>query len=233
MHWSEELRDGAHWSATLRRGASLLLTDIDGGANVSCLLFNATQSLERYCMPDTLKAQHTAHLTAGHVLYSDMGRIFASIVGDSLGWHDPLGAVSTAAQVEHRYGRTSYATRRNSRYLNGQDSLLAELGKQGLGLRDLGATVNFFSKVTADETGALHFDPDHSPPGAEVTLRFEMPTLVVLSTVAHPMRPGDRYDPRPVRLQVGTLPPPAADDRCRVSCPENSRGFINTERAFA
>jgi len=28
---------------------------------------------ERYNMPDTLKAQHTAHLTRGHVLYSDFG----------------------------------------------------------------------------------------------------------------------------------------------------------------
>jgi uncharacterized protein len=233
MEWTEDLRDGAHWSAVLRRGASLQLTDLEGGANVSCLLFNAEQPLERYCMPDTLKAQHTARLTAGHVLYSDMGRILASIVADTLGWHDPLGAVSTAPQVTKAFGASSFATHRNARYLNGQDSLLAELGKFGLGLRDLGATVNFFTKVAADSAGRLAHVEKHSRAGSSVTLRFEMPTLAVLATTQHPMEHSARYAPRPVRLDIGTLPAPAADDACRCSCPENARGFVNTERAYA
>ena len=54
--------------------------DLEGGANVSLLLYRADERLERLNLPDTLKAQHTAHLTAGNVLYSDMGRILASIV---------------------------------------------------------------------------------------------------------------------------------------------------------
>jgi uncharacterized protein len=233
MSWTEELRDGAHWSAVLRRGASLRLTDLEGGANVACLLFNAGQPLERYCMPDTLKAQHTARLTAGHVLYSDMGRILASIVEDSLGWHDPLGAISNAALVEQRFGHTSYATHRNARHRNGQDSLLGELGKHGLGLRDLGATVNFFSKVAAADDGSLTYVEGHSPAGASVLLRFEMPTLVALATVQHPLQQAGGYAPRPVRLDIAALPTPRPDDLCRCSCPENGRGFINTERAFA
>jgi urea carboxylase-associated protein 2 len=233
MEWSEELREGAHWSAVLPRGASLRLTDLVGGANVACLLYNAAQPLERYCMPDTLKAQHTAHLTVGHVLYSDMGRILASIVADTVGWHDPLGAVSDSRQVTAAFGATSYATHRNARHLNGRDSLLGELGKFGLGLRDLGPTVNFFSRVVADDSGALGFVPGNSPAGGSVQLRFEMRTLVVLATVQHPMDPRDVYEPRPVRLDVGRLPAPAADDPCRVSCPENARGFVNTERACA
>ena len=40
-------------------------------------------------MPDTLKAQHIARLTAGFVLYSDMGRMLCSVTGDTVGWHDP------------------------------------------------------------------------------------------------------------------------------------------------
>jgi hypothetical protein len=233
MQWSEELREGAHWSAVLRRGASLRLTDLTGGANVACLMFNARQPLERYCMPDTLKAQHTARLTAGHVLYSDMGRILASLVEDTVGWHDPLGAVGNAAHVTRAFGPSSYATHRNARHLNGQDSLLGELGKYGLGLRDLGPTVNFFTRIAADGNGTLHYVADHAPAGSSVLLRFEMTALVVLATVQHPMDPATVYAPRPVRLDIGTLPPPAADDPCRVFCPENSRGFINTERACA
>jgi urea carboxylase-associated protein 2 len=233
MLWDESLRDGAHWSAVLKRGSSLRLTDLEGGANVACLLYNAAQPLERYSMPDTLKAQHTARLTAGHVLYSDMGRILASIVEDTLGWHDPLGATSDAAQVERRFGPTSFAAHRNARHLNGRDSLLAELGKHGLGLRDLIPPVNFFTRIATDEAGRFRFMAGHSPSGGHVTLRFEMPTLVVLASVPHPLDPATHYAPRPVGLTVGTLPPPTADDACRVSCPENGRGFINTERAWA
>ena len=45
------------------------------GACVSALFYNARDPLERYNMADTLKAQYTAFLTAGRVLYSDMGRV--------------------------------------------------------------------------------------------------------------------------------------------------------------
>jgi len=50
--------------------------------------------LKRYNMADTLKAQHTAYLTAGCVCYSDMGRILCSITADSCGWHDTICGLS-------------------------------------------------------------------------------------------------------------------------------------------
>jgi uncharacterized protein YcgI (DUF1989 family) len=71
----EALPGAATWSGVLGRHERMRLTDVEGGANVALLLFNRDQLLERYNMPDTLKAQHTAFLTRGHVLYSDMGRI--------------------------------------------------------------------------------------------------------------------------------------------------------------
>ncbi len=73
---------------------------MDGAANVSLLLYRADEKLERLNLPDTLKAQHTAHLTAGHVLYSDMGRILASFAADTVGWHDPLCGVSDAGMAK-------------------------------------------------------------------------------------------------------------------------------------
>ena len=60
--------------------------------------------LERYNMPDTLKAQHIARLTAGLVLYSDMGRVLCSIVDDTVGWHDPIGGCCNAACSRATYG---------------------------------------------------------------------------------------------------------------------------------
>jgi hypothetical protein len=43
--------------------------------------YNADDPTERYNMPDTLKAQHIARLTAGFVLYSDMGACSARRLG--------------------------------------------------------------------------------------------------------------------------------------------------------
>jgi uncharacterized protein YcgI (DUF1989 family) len=69
----EPLRGGQMWSRVLRRGQTLRLTDVEGGAAVAALFYNAEDVSERYNMPDTLKAQQIARLTSGFVLYSDMG----------------------------------------------------------------------------------------------------------------------------------------------------------------
>ena len=79
----ERLPGGAHTSLILRKGQILRLTDIDGGANVSMMMLNPHEKSERLNLPDTLKGQHTARLTAGHCFYSDMGRVLAGIVADS------------------------------------------------------------------------------------------------------------------------------------------------------
>ena len=101
--WEDTIQGGASWSVILRRGNSLRLEDIEGGGNVGALFYNWDCMVERYNMPDTLKAQHIAHLTSGFVLYSDMGRILASITADSCGWHDPLGGHNDAKAVTAKY----------------------------------------------------------------------------------------------------------------------------------
>jgi urea carboxylase-associated protein 2 len=230
--WEEHLHDGAHWSGVLRRGVTLRLTDLEGGTNVAALFYNYEEKLERYNMADTLKAQHTAFLTTGNVCYSDMGRIFCSITDDTCGWHDTFCGVSNAAMVAARFGETRFQEQRNDRYKNGYDSLLNELGKYGLGKRDLVSNVNFFSKVTADEAGDLRFHVDHSKAGSYVDLRFEMNTLVVLATCQHPLDPVLEYRPRDVLISAFATAPAADDDVCRMRCPENGRGFRNTEMLY-
>ncbi len=89
--WEDTIQAGASWSLLLRRGNQLRIEDMEGGANVAALFYNFDCMVERYNMPDTLKAQHTARtLREGFVLYSDMGRILCSITDDSVGWHDPI-----------------------------------------------------------------------------------------------------------------------------------------------
>ena len=121
---SETLRGGQMWSRVIKRGQRLRIIDSEGGAQVAALLFNAERPLERYNMPDTLKAQHTAFLTAGHVCYSDMGRVMCSIIEDTVGWHDTFCGVSDAGMIAARYGHASFQTHRNSMYRNGKDGLL-------------------------------------------------------------------------------------------------------------
>lgn len=231
--WTEDLRGGAHWSGVLRRGHSLRLIAGGPDANVAALFYSREQPLERYNMADTLKAQHTAHLTTGCVCYSDMGRILCAITADSCGWHDPLGGLTDQASLDARFGRTTFQEHRNQRHVGGREAMLVELGKYGMGERDLVSCVNFFSKVAVDESGAMTLAQGHARQGDAVDLRFEMDCIVILHAGPHPLAMGNRCAPAGIRLQAFRSAPLQADDPCRTRCPENVRGYLNTERHVA
>jgi uncharacterized protein len=230
--YREILVGGGTWSHVLKRGTSLRITDIDGNANVAAYLLNFENPSERFNLPDTLKAQHTAKLRAGHVFFSDMGRVLCSITEDTVGWHDPIAGMSNAALIERKYGKTTYQESRNDWHQNARDGFLVELGKYGMGPRDLHATVNFFSKVVVDELGNISYVSDNSPKGSYIALRAEMNVLVLLSATPHPMDPDPEYHAKPVELSISRVPAPRSDDRCRNLCPENTRGFVMTELYF-
>jgi urea carboxylase-associated protein 2 len=218
------------WSGVVRRHTTLRLTDIEGGANVGLIAYSRENPLDRLNLPDTLKAQYTAKLTRGHVLMSDMGHALLSITADSVGWHDPLGGHGNAALVQRKYGERTYQSARNDWHRNAHDNFLIELGKYGLGKRDLVANVNFFSRIDVDSHGAMHFHAGNSPAGAAVDLRAEMDVLVILNTCPHPLDPATTYPPKPASLKILNTPPPAADDYCRNFRGENQRAFVLTER---
>ena len=228
--WEDHLHGGQTWSQVLQPGMALRFTDIEGGANVSALFYNAEQPEERYNMPDTLKAQHIARLTKGFVLYSDMGRILCSITDDTVGWHDPIGGTLCAAQAATKFGTKSYQDFRNDWTQASKESLLLELAKFGLGQRDLIPTVNLFSKVQVDDAGTMRYIPGNSKAGDAVELRAEMKILILLSANHHAMEPCTAYAPKPVRLTVKQVPLAGPDDPCRISRPENGRGFELTAR---
>ena len=66
------LPGGGHLSFVLKRGQQVRFTDLEGGANVSLMLFNAHEKSERLNLPDSLKCQHTAKLTSGPVSYTHL-----------------------------------------------------------------------------------------------------------------------------------------------------------------
>ena len=230
--WDETIQPGATWSHVLKRGTVLRLTDIEGGANVGAIFHNFECPAERYNMPDTLKAQHIARLTVGNVLYSDMGRVLCSIVEDTVGWHDPIGGASNAKMVLAKYGEARYQEFRNDCHKNAHTSFLIELSKWGLDGRDLPPNVNFFSRLDVAADGSISFHEGNSKPGSYVDLRAEMNVLTTLNTCQHPLDPAPQYRPKPVHLSIRRVAAPAGDDPCRISCPENGRGFTLTERYF-
>lgn len=229
LMYEDRIDGGAHWSLLMRRGTVLRLIDQEGGANAGMLFYNPQNLLERYNAPDTLKCQHTFKLTKGHCLYSDMGRIFCSIIEDTLGWHDTVGGNLSEQKLREKYTVKSYQEARNNWTLSGEHCFEVELAKYGLGIRDLAANLNLFSKVSTDKQGNLVFQQDHSSAGASVDLRFEMDTLVILHTCPHPMNPATEYSRKPVTYQIRKADPLQDDDLCMNSRSENLRGFQNNK----
>ncbi len=230
--FEEIVQPGATWSHVLKRGTALLITDTEGSLNVGALFYNFDCPVERLNLPDTLKAQHIARLTEGFVLYSDMGRILCSVTADTAGWHDAISGCSNAALVKAKYGEARYQEYRNQFHQNAKDSFLVELAKYGLSPRDLSPNMNFFSKVVVAEDGSTHFQRAEAQPGRYVELRAEMNVLTILNTCQHPLDPNPSYEPKPAHLTIKRVPAPSPDDPCRLSRPENQRGFTLTERYF-
>jgi urea carboxylase-associated protein 2 len=230
--YQTKLTRAGMWSGVISRGKTVRLTDLEGGANVSMLLYNADLVLERYNMPDTLKGQHIFYLRKPYCIHSDMGRLFASIVEDSVGWHDTVSGCSDAKLVKEKYGEKTYQDARNDFYRNGHDCFLIELAKWGLGKRDLVPNLNLFSKVVSDDAGKLSFVPGNSKAGDSISLRLEMNTLVVLNTCQHPLDPDPQYHPREVQLEVFRSAPVTPNDPSWKIRPENARAFQSTENYY-
>ncbi len=224
--YSTVLAPGTHWSLVVRKGIQMTLTDLEGGANVGMLFYNPQFMSEKYNAPDTLKCQHTFKLTRGHCLYSDMGRVFASITDDTFGWHETVCGNSHAHHIESRWGERNYQTHRNKWLQNGFDAFLVELGKYRLNKQDLAANLNLFSAVSADNEGNLELSRQ-SQARDSVTLRFEMDTLVLMHSCPHPMNTAESYPRKPVRIKLEKADPVSSDDYCLNFCDENRRGFQN------
>ena len=227
--YEDQLAGGCHWSLLMRKGTCLRLIDETGGANVGMLFYNPTNLLEKYNAPDTLKCQHTFKLTKGNCLYSDMGRVFCSIVEDTVGWHETVCGNTTSKTVKEKWGEKTYQDYHNDWNQNGYNSFLVELAKHGLGRKDMASNLNLFSGVTVDEQGNLKYIENNSKAGDYIELRFEMDTLVLFHTCPHPLNPATEYPQKPVKYEIRQAAEIQPDDFCMNFRPENQRGFKNNE----
>lgn len=224
------IQSGGKWSGVIGKGKQIQFKATGHQANLSALLYHAPYPAERYNMPDTLKAQHTALLTAGHVLMSDQGRVLASIIEDTVGWHDPLSGYTTRRSTNDRYGFTNYQQQRNDWLRSGAENFTVELFRSQLTPRDLIPPVNLFSKVICELDGSMRY-VEQDTAGRTVTLRTEMDVLFVFSNTPNPLNPSPVYPDTAIEIVVSDAMPVTEQDACVQHCAENRRAFQNTWQA--
>ena len=213
---------GWYWPAWVPRGITLRITNDHATPGVSVFLWNADDPSERFNPADTVKLQWTTRLGCGKLLFSDMGRVLASITGDTSGMHDCLAGGSTPASNARKYGAVDGL--RNTR-----DNFLLAAAKHGLGPRDIGPCITFFAPLVTDEQGAFVWQENALKKGDYVDLRAEMNLLVAVSNCPHPLSPGAAWDAHQVRATLWKSPPSGAEDFCRTASDEAIRGFENTD----
>jgi urea carboxylase-associated protein 2 len=226
--WDEVVAGGGYSAASLPRGARLRLTDLAGDACAGVLLHRADRPAERLNVADTVKVQWQAYLEEGQLLLSDMGRVLAAIVEDTSGQHDTFCGTSNRRTNETRYGDGAP----DGPNPNGRDHFGVALAKLGLERRDIAPNVNLFVGTRVDPDGALRLVHE-SRPGAHVELRLELPLLVSIVNVPHPLDERAGYTVSPLRVTAWRGDPAAADDPTRSRTPEGERAYLNTEQEAA
>ncbi len=228
MVWDEVIGPGGYAHRILARGARLRITDLDGDACISMILFNADRTIERLNVADTVKVQWNAYLDKGRLLLSDMGRVLMSIIDDTSRRHDTFCACSSAKSNIARYGSGDNHTAAPS----ARDRFLIALGKYGLGRKDVPPCINLFKGVHIEDDGSTTWQGAAAPPGRFVELRAEMNVLIVLANTPHVLDPRSSYHATPVRLTAwrGDITP--SDDPIRNGSPEAIRAYENTEDFF-
>lgn len=233
INFSTIVPGGNHYSLIIKRGTRMLITDINGGGNLSTIFYNVNNITERYNMADTIKSQRNIHIRNGTALYSDMGRIFCMVISDNCGCHDTIGGMTNSAIAEKKYGTATYQDFRNDMHRNSQDGFLIELSKYGLGKRDIIPNINFFSKLTVDLDGKLVFHENFSQAGNSIELFFMMNTLMVVAACQHPSDPDKEYNPKPISLTgwyCGLQDSPVRD---LLLSERDNRGVHNTNQFYS
>jgi hypothetical protein len=186
----------APWSRVVRKGQTLRIIDLEGNQAVDCILYNARDPAERYSSCETLVAQRNIFLTTGTRLMSNEGDVLMTITADTCGRHDTSGGACSCESNTLRYGH-------HTRHLHAcVDNFLLELGRHGLGKRDVVSNINWFMNVPVEPDGALGIVDGISAPGKYVDLRAEMDTLVVISNCPQVNNPCNGFNPTPVRVVV-------------------------------
>jgi urea carboxylase-associated protein 2 len=223
LTWAETVAPGGYTHKVVARGTRIRFDDPTGDACAHVLVYNALEPVERLNVADTQKIPWQAYLCAGHPLLSGDGRVLATIVADTSGHHDAFCGTSTEAWHRRKYGDAAPEGPAPA----GRSLFVKAAAKHGLAPRDLPPSVSFFQGVRVDADGTLVWQGSAGPGGA-VELLAELPLLVLVANVPHPLDPRQDYVVGPLRVHAWrTAPTGPGDDRFHAT-PETHRAYLNT-----
>jgi urea carboxylase-associated protein 2 len=223
LTWAETVAGGNYTHQVVARGTRIRLADVTGEACAHVLLYNALEPWERLNVADTVKIPWQAYLTANHPLLSGDGRVLATIVGDDSGQHDALCGTSTAAANRAKYGDSAPQGPSPS----GRELFTLAAAKHGLTKRDLPPSISFFKGVRVTEDGSLRFTGGAGP-GRAVDLLAELPLIILIANVPHPVDPRPAYTCGLLRVHAWRSVPTRPGDPPHDASPEARRAYLNT-----
>lgn len=221
--WADRIPGGGYGHRVLAAGTHVRLTDLTGEACAALMLHHADMPWERLNVADTVKVQWQVYPGAGRLLLSDQARVLASVVEDGSGHHDAVYGASTQRRNERRYGDGSPQGASPA----GRELLVVGATKHGLGRRDVPPCVSFFKGVRIDESGRPQWRGSAGA-GAAVTLRLELPAVVLVANAAHPLDPRQDYVCGPLDVLAWRGRTTTPDDDLWHRTPEGRRAFENT-----
>jgi len=181
----------------LKAGQTLRILDLEGNQAVDTLFYSARNPRERYDVQRTLRKQGRVYLSAGSVLYSNLGNPMLSIVADTCGRHDTLGGACAQESNTVRYAL-------DKRYMHScRDNFLrASLHDGRLSKADISHNINFFMNVPVTPEGGLTFEDGISGAGKYVELLAHMDVIVLISNCPQLNNPCNGWNPTPAELLV-------------------------------
>ena len=184
----------AGWSREIKKGQILRMIDLEGKQAVDFLCYNARDYEDRYAAADTMKINGNIFIENKTVIYSIGCNPMFTVVADTLGKHDTIGGCCSDAINRKRYNAPGQPTCRQN--------FLDQLGKWGMGPRDMVANMNFFMYVPIGPNGEMDMGPSISRPGDYIDLRADMDVLAVISNCPQINNPVNDFNPTPMRVIV-------------------------------
>ncbi|WEJ70052.1 urea amidolyase associated protein UAAP2 [Pseudomonas sp. PSE14] len=181
----------------LKAGQTLRILDLEGNQAVDTLFFSTANPRERYDVQRTLRKQGQVYLSAGSVLWSNLGNPMLTITADTCGRHDTLGGACAQESNTVRYAL-------DKRYMHScRDNFLrASLHDGRLSKADISHNINFFMNVPVTAEGGLTFEDGISGAGKYVELLAHMDVIVLISNCPQLNNPCNGWNPTPAELLV-------------------------------
>ena len=223
LAWAETVSPGSYTHRVVTRGARVRLDDPTGDACAHLFLVRADAPWERLNVADTLKIPWQAYLGPGHPLLSADGRVLATLAADTSQHHDAFCGTTSDAWNVAKYGDA----RPEGPSPSGQGLFTVAAAKHGLTLRDLGPSISFFQGVRVAEDGTLTWQGS-ARPGTFVELLAELPLIVLIANVPHPLDPRPDYTVGPLRVHAWRDVPTGPQDAFFTASPERTRAYLNT-----